>query len=67
MSLSLPLRLSLRLRHNVTEISPKYERGEIAYLAGSCMGGTNILRQLMDHIGFGPVWARWAGKAHFLF
>ena len=52
------------LRQAFFQNSPKYERGQIAYWARSCMGGTNLPRQLVVHIGFGPGWAHWAGRAH---
>ena len=55
------------LRHNVTEFSPKYERGEIAYWTRSCMVGIYLPRQLMDYIGFGPGWTHWAVRAQFKF
>ena len=61
------IQFSVKLRHNVTEFSPKYERGEIPYWTKLCMVGIYLPRQLMDYIGFGPEWTHWAVRAQFKF
>ena len=55
------------LRHPFTEKLPICRIGQNPNLPSSPMGGTDLPRGLMDHIGFGPGWAQWALGAHFWF